>query len=360
MNGGHRGANLTTASSQSVLRTGDCYSSIAPSLDGTSPVALCSPLMDHDQRLKTLIRAFFADFLRLFFADWAGRLDLSAVEWLDQELYPDPPEGTRHVLDMVARAPILAAEDSGPPASILLVHIEIESADHTTRLTPRLPYYYHFLRDKHQLPVLPIVIYLKVGLDGVGVDDFVEELFGLEVNRFQYLYVALPGLDGVEYLQGDNWLGVALAALMRIPPEQVAWLGAEALRRLAGAPLGEQARFLLGECVQAYLPLDEQRRQEYESLLQTKSYAEVLKMNQTVYEKGMEEGRLEGRSEGRLEGRLEGQIDLTCALIEDRFGSVPDTLRQELERLSVDELLALAPKIPKAKSLEELGLSGSR
>jgi hypothetical protein len=32
--------------------------------------------MDHDQRFKTLIREFFADFLHLFFRDWAARLDL--------------------------------------------------------------------------------------------------------------------------------------------------------------------------------------------------------------------------------------------------------------------------------------------
>jgi hypothetical protein len=52
--------------------------------------------MDHDQRFKTLIQEFFADFLRLFFADWAARFDLSKIEWLDKELLPDPPEGSRH------------------------------------------------------------------------------------------------------------------------------------------------------------------------------------------------------------------------------------------------------------------------
>lgn len=49
--------------------------------------------MDHDQRFKTLIRAFFGDFLRLFFEDWAERLDLTNTEWLDTELYHDPPAG---------------------------------------------------------------------------------------------------------------------------------------------------------------------------------------------------------------------------------------------------------------------------
>ena len=59
--------------------------------------------MDHDQRFKTLIREFFADFLRLFFAAWAARLDLSGVEWLDKEVFTDPPGGDVYILDLVAR-----------------------------------------------------------------------------------------------------------------------------------------------------------------------------------------------------------------------------------------------------------------
>ncbi len=319
--------------------------------------------MDHDQRFKTLIREFFDDFLLLFFADWAAHLDLSGVEWLDKELYPDPPEGSRHVLDLVARVPIAATTDPAVTASLLLVHIEIESPDRTSRLTPRLPYYYHFLRDKHELPVLPIVLYLKVGLDGIGVQRHVEELWGLEINRFQYLYVGLPGLDGIEYLQGDNWLGVALSVLMKIPADRAAWLGAEALRRLAESPLSEQERFLLGECVQAYLPLDEEQQRQFENLLQSKTYAGVRAMNQTIYEKGMEEGIEKGMEKGMEKGiekgRHEGQMELICSLIEDRFGPVSEPIRVALEGLSEDELRHLALKINKAASLTDLGLPTS-
>ncbi len=138
----------------------------------------------------------------MFFEDWAARLDLSRVEWLDTELYHDPPEGSRHMVDLVARVPVTGAVDSEVAASLLLVHIEIEASDRTTQLTSRLSYYYHFFRDKYRLPVLPIVIYLKVGLDGVGVHSYVEGLWNLEVLRFQYLYVGLPGLDSVQYMQG--------------------------------------------------------------------------------------------------------------------------------------------------------------
>ena len=113
------------------------------------------------------------------------------------------------------------------------------------------------LRRRHRLPVLPIGLYLRVGLDGIGIDVYEEKFWELRPIHFEYLYVGLPALDAVKYVEGANWLGVALAALMRIPKDRVAWLGAEALRRIQAAPLSDQQRFMLGECVQAYLPLDE-------------------------------------------------------------------------------------------------------
>ena len=303
--------------------------------------------MDHDQRFKTLISAFFDDFLRLFFAEWAARLDLSRVEWLDTQLYPDPPDGSRRVLDMVAKVPIAEMAAPAATASLLLVHVEIDGSDRTTGIEPRLSYYYHFLREKYRLPVLPIVLYLKVGLGGIGVGECVERLWELEVNRFQYLYVGLPGLDSVQYMQGDNWLGVALSALMKSPPDRVAWLGAEALRRLTEAPLSEQERFLLGECVQAYLPMDEEQKLQFENLLQSGTYAEVRAMNQTMYEKGIEKGR------------QAGQVELISSLIEERFGPIPEATRRELDRLPAEDLRRMALKIGSAASLADLDLRAS-
>jgi hypothetical protein len=146
---------------------------------------------------------------------------------------------------------------------LALVHIEIESPDKVAPLRPRMFDAYVQLRRKHGLPVLPIALYLRVGLDGIGIDVYEEHFWELRPVRFEYLYVGLPALDAIEYVQGDNWLGVALAALMKIPKDQVAWLGAEALRRIQAAPLSDQRRFLLGECVQAYLPLDEEQRRQF-------------------------------------------------------------------------------------------------
>lgn len=158
---------------------------------------------DHDQRFKTLIQEFFAEFLLLFFAVWAERLDCSKVEWLDKEVFPDPPQGDRSVLDLVAKLPARQAIPGYPPDDnqtwLALVHIEIESPDKATVLRPRMYEYYTALRKRHGLPVLPIAIYLKVGMKGIGIDEYEEHFWELRPIRFEYLYVGLPALDALEY-----------------------------------------------------------------------------------------------------------------------------------------------------------------
>lgn len=302
---------------------------------------------DHDQRFKNLIREFFADFLRLFFAEWAERFDCARVEWLDKEVFPYPPEGTRNILDLVARLPALQATPGADSLDadtwIALIHIEIEAPDKVAPLRPRMFRSYVYLRDQYRLPVLPIALYLKVGLDGIGTDVYEERFWELETVRFQYLYVGLPALDAVEYVQGDNWLGVALAALMRIPKDQIAVMGLEAMRRLAEAPLSDQQRYLLKECVEAYLPIDEAAKSEMADLLQTETYTGVKAMNKTTFEIGFEEGEAKGRREALRE------------LMEERYGPLPANVSERLQKMTLAELVPLCKAILHAQSLADLG-----
>ena len=80
-------------------------------------------MAEHDQHFKALLREFLADFLQLFFPERAEGLDLEHVEWLDKELFVNPPQGDVLLLDLVARLPLRAAEQ----AALALIHIEVES-----------------------------------------------------------------------------------------------------------------------------------------------------------------------------------------------------------------------------------------
>src|SRR5262249_55105556 len=142
-----------------------------------------------------------------------------------------------------------------PDQWLALIHIEIESPDKATTLRSRMFYSYANLRQRHSLPVLPIALFLKVGLDGIGIDRYTESFWEQETVVFQYNYVGLPALDALEYVHGENWLGWALSALMKIPKDRVIELGLEALRRIGAASIGESRQSYLNECLAAYLPL---------------------------------------------------------------------------------------------------------
>lgn len=284
---------------------------------------------DHDQRFKELLREFFADFLRLFFGQFARRFDLSSVEWLDKELFDDPPDGAKHVVDLVAKVRATEPIDPASPdpsAWLALVHVEIESPDRTTLLKPRLPGYYFQLRSRHGLPVLPIVLYLKVGLDGVGVDVVEERFWEHETLTFRYLYVGLPGLNAEEYVGGESWLGVALSALMRMPPGRAAELGAEALRRIGEAPVTEKQRFYLGDCVEAYLELSDEDRKRFRAILETNAEEKLMPRNKTSFDLGLEEGMEKGMEKGREEGEANALRAMLGELLEAKFGPVPAEL----------------------------------
>jgi len=306
--------------------------------------------MEHDQRFKTLLRTFFADFLQLFFAEWAERFDLSHVEWLDKELLAVPGQETPHVADMVARVAAKQAVLGGEkePPWLVLVHIEIESGERATDIKARMPRYYHQLRATYDLPVLPIVVYLRMQLQGIGEDVYVERFWELEISTFRYLYVGLAALDGVRYVEGENWLGVALAALMRFPPERAAWLGAEALRRLTTAQVTPTQRFLLAECARAYLDLNEAQKLEYDRMLHSQSFTGVRAMAKSYYEEGIEKGIEKGRLLDRQESIL--------AILEERIGEVSPALRKHIESLSWQDLSTLLRKLAKAETLTEAGL----
>lgn len=206
-------------------------------------------MAEHDQRFKSLLHEFLPDFLRLFFPEQAELFDLEHIEWLDKGLFVDPPQGDVLLLDLVASLPLR----SGEHETLALIHIEVESRDAVATLPRRMFDYYTLLRRDHDCPVLPIAVYLRVGRDGVGVESYAEDFAGLAVLRFQYLYVGLPALDAERYVAGSNWLGVALAALMRMPPSRKVWLRVEALRRiLMECPENDYRRLLLQECVEAY------------------------------------------------------------------------------------------------------------
>lgn len=302
-------------------------------------------MVDHDQRLKVVLKKCFEEFFELFLPE-ANRFDFSRVEWLEQEVFPDPPAGRRRVLDLVAKMPVRSGEadlPEEPDEWLSLVHVEIESGDSVTRLRRYMFRSYANLRDRYDLPVLPVAVYLRVGLEGLGTEQYQEFYGSLDVLTFKYHYVGLPKLDALEYLQ-KNDLGAALSSLMGTPKERRASVVVTAAKQIAKLPEDDERRFLLAELLSAYIDFSPDEKQEFEHLLQLDENREAREMSATFFEQGLERG---------LE---QGQRKVVLALLEDRFNSLNPETVERVRQWPADDLTELARRIPHAKSLSELGL----
>jgi hypothetical protein len=156
-------------------------------------------------------------------------------------------------------------------------------------------------------------------------------------------------------IRQDNWLGVALAALMRVSKQRRIELAGEALQRLVHCPENVYRKGLLCECVSAYLPIDEEQRQQFEHMVRNHPDRGV---------QAMEMGSLDhveerGVQRGKLEGKLEGQRELLREQLEARFGPLSPTVLAHLQAWPCDRLTPLGRALLSATSLEELGLRAS-
>ena len=137
-----------------------------------------------------MLREFFAEFVQLFLPDWAPRFDCRQIDWLDKEFFTDLPQGERRTLDLLARLPTRQAlpTPGGEAAEswLALVHVEIESADKVAPFRRRVFEYYELIRRAYRLPVLPIGLYLRVGLEGVGWDVYEESFWEHCLLHFEY------------------------------------------------------------------------------------------------------------------------------------------------------------------------------
>lgn len=295
--------------------------------------------MDHDQRFKELLREFLWELLELFLPDLLAKLLAREAAWQSQEVFTNPPLGLVRRVDLLA---ILQEGTSAEDARERVLHLEAESATSLTEVRKKIGYYYPNLRTKHNLPVTTLAIYLYVGLEGVGWDEYVEEdaEAGAEaesVYRVRWRYVGLPA---ERYLAGNNWLGVALAALMRIEPERKAWLRAECLRRLTlECQENDYRKLLLINCVEAYLPLEGEQEQTYLQLLRTDlRYQETTQMIQTTYERGVAAAELRGRQEALRE--------MAVRFAAPRCGAATETVLARLQ--AIQELATLQAVVERA------------
>lgn len=298
----------------------------------------------HDPLFKRLLRAFFAGFLRLVAPDLAARLDLSAVAFLDKEFVATSAPERSRVVDLLARV-VLKDE----PGKSLLVHVEIEARARRGMGT-RLRDYHRAIQARHEEPVLSIVVYLKGGPAGICEQELDGDLKAPGLTSFRYLSFSLSRCSAAEYLAKPEPLAWALAALMSRRGMSKAELKMRCFARLAEATLKDEERRELANCIETYLELTPEEAEEI-PLLDTSRTRRTQAMGMSLLYK------VSWADKMRLEGERRGIREVLLDLMEQRFGPVPDEIRNRVEEIhSIDRLRRLARKVQLAKTLKGLRL----
>ncbi len=80
-------------------------------------------------------------------------------------------------------------------------------------------------------------------------------------------------------------------------------------------------------------------------------------MGQTIAESIWEDGRLKGLVEGESKGELRASRQLLREVLADRFGELPETVMQRIERADdFDRLSAAVVAAPRFATLDDLQL----
>lgn len=293
----------------------------------------------HDPLFKSLLRTFFAGFLRLVVPEMAERLDLSTTVFLDKELTAFDPPARSRLVDLLARVPLKEAGRS------LLIHTEVENRA-SRGIGERIRSYQRWIQTRHDGQILSIVLFLHGGRAGICEETITGDLAGPGLPAFRYLSFGLSRCRAAEYLEKPEPLAWALAALMDCRPWSRAELKMRCIARIAKATLTEAERWELVNCVETYLQLTSSEAGEFSlpgnlRTWRTQRMAQSLLFRMSWADKMMGEGARQ----------------VLLGVLEERFGPLPDETRQRIERIrSVHRLTRLAQKVLTAKSLKSLRL----
>ncbi len=297
--------------------------------------------MRHDQLFKAVLGKLLKEFLELFYADVAKRLDFTTLRLLDKELFADVPEGPKREADLVAELETHAGEPE-----VILIHVEVQA-----RTEPDVPrrmfHYYALLSLRYSKPVFPLVVYLHGG-EGMSEEEYRVALFDREQLRFHYSALGLERLPASEYA-GKGPLGWALGALMdRSSVGNVVRFKASMLKEILGSELDVELKRLLVNVVETYFELDAGQKEELRRLLATEEYEGMQETEMTYFDELEERGRQKGREEGKRETLLR---QLTA-----KFGPLSEAVALRVNALESGELDLCLERLLTARSIDELGL----
>lgn len=292
--------------------------------------------IDHDQIFKTLIEAFFAEFMLLFCPHEAAEIDFSQVEFLRKEYFTDTQRGKRRAMDLVAKVQLKAGAEK-----FVLIHIEFESRRPSRHFARRMYRYYCQLFLRYDAEVVPIAVFTDNAKWKSPVANHLElGVAGKTFVRFEYHMIKLSSLNYRAFLTSQNPLAYALMAKMEYNRQEQARMKADFLRLILGSPIDPARKSLLIEFVETYVPLVGAELAEFDHLIHSEQQYEEVELMVTIYEqRGIAQGIEQGIERGVEQGVELGKRNLLLQLLRKKFGELPGELETQIAKIDSTDCL---------------------
>ncbi|MBM4091628.1 MAG: hypothetical protein FJ276_19700 [Planctomycetes bacterium] len=313
-------------------------------------------LADMDGGWKQIMEQYLEAFFLFFFPKVHALIDFGQEHpFLDQELAAVFP-GTRSRSHRVDK--LLAARRRDQAASRILLHVEVQ-ARRDSNFARRMFDYNYRIGAPYGQPVSSMAL-LVDGNRGFRPDRYFEDTIDCS-TEFKFRVVKLLDFKSEQELLADlNPL--AFASLVQLTKLRVG--------QRMGHRFREKVALVRELCRRNYSRDDVQKLFCFMDHIITLPEAlagpfrnEVAKIEEeaimpylSTYElKAKEEGRQEGHQEGREEGMRQGIVDAVRQALEVRFGRVPQTLLESIQRCeSADQLRAFHKQVLTVGSLDDL------
>ncbi|MEM1178319.1 MAG: DUF4351 domain-containing protein [Acidobacteriota bacterium] len=305
-------------------------------------------MQKHDGLWKELLRSFFPEFLKLVAPKVAAAVAGEEPRFLEQESFTDLLDGVHVRMDLVAEV-----RRRGQIGGLVIVHIEVER-DFGESMDRRIFRYFAHLKLKLDLPIIPIVLFLRGGPPGVERRRYREMVEDLVVVDFTYIALGLSKAAADDFLSTSP-LGAALASCTRgdgLPIHERKYRCVEAI---LDADVNDAQQMLLLNAVETYLRLLPDDQLKYDRRVkESPKGTEVLRMEMTWAERLHEKGVALGHREGVASGQR-----MLLRLVTSRFGAPPAHLEARIRQLeNLEAIERLSERVLTAKTLADLGLGG--
>jgi len=308
-----------------------------------------TPSADYDSPWKEIIERYFPEFMAFFFPDAYAAIDWSkGYTFLDKELQQvvrDAETGPRRV-DKLAQVTQLG---DGKEAWVL-AHVEIQG-EQERMFEERIYIYNYRLYDRYQRRIASLVVLTDTNPNW-RPHQFAYELFGCRVALDFPVVKLLDYQERWAELEADSnpFAVVVMAQLQTLATRKnpndryAAKLNLAKMLYRRGykrQDILELFRFI--DWVMALPPeMEEQFMSDVVAYEAKEKKPYVTSIERIARQRGVEQGMQQGRQQGMQQGMQQGIREMLLETLQIRFGSVPETVREQLDDVEqIDELQTL-------------------